>query len=115
MTLQSAVEKRHQLSRGDKEALHDTVMKVWSEVANGEAMCTVYDCLGKNYAIICKTKWDNNLIKEFRGKYGKIALNVLAEIGDNQIKEDAVFGEEDGYEMNLDEAVHTKNYKTGVA
>ena len=103
------------MSRGDKEALHDTVMKVWSEVANEEAMCRVYDRLEKNYEIIRKTKGDNNLIEEFRGKSGKIALDVLAETGENRIEEEAVFGEEVGCEMNIDVAVHDENYQTGSA
>ena len=113
-SLQSAMGKRHRLSRGNKEALHDTVMKVWSEVANKEAMCRVYDRLEKNYEIIRKTKGDNKLIKEFRGKSGKIALDALAEMGDNQIKEDIVFGEENVCEMNLDEAVHEYTYQRGA-
>ena len=69
----------------------------------------------KNYKSIRKTKGDNNLIEEFWDKSGKIGLDALAEMGDNQIKEDSVFGEENRCEMNLDEAVHDKNYQTGVA
>ena len=103
------------MSRGNKEALHDTVMKVSSEVANEEAMCKVYDRLRKNYEIIHKTKGDNNLIEEFRGKSGKIAPDALAEMRENQIEEEAVFGEENGCEMNLDEVVHDENYQTGFA
>ena len=55
------------------------------------------------------------MIEEFRGKYSTITLDALAEMGDNQIKEDTVFGEENGCEMNLDKVVHNKNYQTGFA
>ena len=74
MSLQSAVEKCQRLRRGDKEALHASVMKVLDEVASEEAFKKVFDRLAKNYEIIKKTNGDNNLIEEFRGKAGVAAL-----------------------------------------
>ena len=90
-------------------------MEVWADVANEEAMCAVYDRLVKNYAIIRKTKGDNNLIEEFRGKSGKIAPDAMSEVVGDKIEEEAVFGDEDGGEIDLDEAVGDENYKIGVA
>ena len=55
------------------------------------------------------------MIEDFLGKSDKIGLDALAEMGDNQIGEDTVFGEVTGCEMNLDETVHDKNYQTGFA
>ena len=43
MSLQSAVEKKHRLRRGDMEALHESVIKVWDEVASEEAFVKVFD------------------------------------------------------------------------
>jgi hypothetical protein len=71
MSLQSAVEKRHRLRRGDKEALHESVMAVWDKVANEEAFVKVFDRLKKNYAIIEKSGGGNDFCEEFRGKKGQ--------------------------------------------
>ena len=70
MSLQSAVKKCHQLRRGDKDALHATVMKVWKDVASEEAFMKVFERLKKNYAVIEKSQGSNDYYEEFRGKKG---------------------------------------------
>ena len=70
MSLESAVEKCHWLRRGDKDALHATVMKVWKDVASEEAFVKVFERLNKNYIVIEKSQGSNDYCEEFQGKKG---------------------------------------------
>ena len=90
MSLQSLVAKRHRLQRGDKEALHQSVMDVWNQATNTETFVKVFDRLAKNYKIIRACGGDNNLVEEFRGKKGNEALNdyVHVEPGTTFTEED---------------------------
>jgi len=56
--------------RGDPEALHQSVIKVWDKVASEEAFVKVFDRLKKNYALIKKNGGGNDLVEEYRGKKG---------------------------------------------
>ena len=107
MSLQSAVEKVHRLRRGDPEALHQSVIKVWDKVASEEAFVKVFDRLKKNYALIKKNGGGNDLVEEYRGKKGTqaiaefeedigIALDVGLDVGGEiDGEEDGLVGEED--------------------
>ena len=80
MSLQSAVEKKHRLRRGDKDALHASVMHFWDEVTNEEAFKKVFNRL-KNYKIIEKFGGGNDLVEGFHGKGGTAQLEEVALLG----------------------------------
>ena len=95
MSLQSAVEKTHRLQRGDKDALHQSVMKVWKDVASEEAFVKVFDRLKKNYAIIKKDKGNNDYVEDFRGKKGMEDLAAFDFVGaDMEVGDDGGEGDE---------------------
>ena len=104
MSLQSAVKKNHRLRRGDTEALHQTVLKVWDEVASEEAFGKAFDRLKKNYALIKQNCGGNDLVEEYRGKRGRQAIAKFEEDigialdvgGENDGEEDGLVVDEDG-------------------
>ena len=103
MSLQSAVEKHHRLHRGDREALHATVMQVWDEVTNAEAFEAVFDRLAKNYDIIRQHGGGNTLIEAHRGKAGKVALDSLVAAVAEREEDDADASDVEFEEVDADE------------
>ena len=109
MSLQSAVEKSHRLMRGDPEALHQTVLKVWDEVASEEAFVKVFDRLKKNYALIKKNGGGNDLVEEYRGKKGRQAIakfeediGITSDVGgENDVEEDGLVVGDDGVDDGM--------------
>ena len=68
MSTQSAVEKKQRLRRGDKDALHASVMHVWDEVTNEYTFKKVFGRLKKNYKIIEKSGVGNDLMVFLGGR-----------------------------------------------
>ena len=110
MSLQSAVEKRHRMHRGDKEALNESVMGVWEEVTNEEAFVKVFDRLKKNYKIIEKNGGGNDLVEEFRGKKGMedisayefVGADMEVDLEDEEEGIPAVVGLDDAINLEVD-------------
>ncbi len=101
------MEKYHRLHRGDKEALHKSVMKVWDEVANEEVFSKVFGRLTKNFAIIKGDGGGNGRVEDFRGEKGKRELagydweGVAAEVGVGGGGAEVDGEEEDGLEAEM--------------
>ena len=80
MSLQSAVEKEHHGRRCDADALDETVMKVWGDVASEDAFKNVFGKLPTIYANIKNCSGGNDTVESNRGKVG--AAKVAAEEAD---------------------------------
>ena len=97
------------MRRGDTGCLHQSVIKVWDEVASEEAFVKVFDRLKKNYALIKKNGGGNDLVEEYRGKKGRQAIAKFEEDigialdvgGENDVEEDGLVVGEDGVDDGM--------------